>query len=520
MLATVLNRNKSHYLLIALIVLKMVLHYCIINPVYDLHRDEYLHLDMGDHLSAGYLSVPPLIAFVSLFIKWLGSSIFWIKFFPALFGVITMVLMWRIIEELQGGWYAQLLAGVVFICSAMLRLNMLYQPNSFDVLSWTWVFYLLVRFIHSGRRRCLLWLGVAIGLGFLNKYNMLFLVAGLIPAVLFSPQRRVFFNKYLYLGVLVALLLALPNLIWQIRNGMPVLHHMAELTKYQLVNVDRVGFLKTQLIFFMGGAFLVLSGFLALLLYRPFSLYRFLGLSYLFVILLFLYLRAKDYYALGLYPMLLAFGAVYWERLCSKSWLKCTRVAWILLVVIPFVYAFNVIFPVLGPVAIEQKAKKFEKFGLLRWEDGKNHVLPQDFADMLGWREMAALSRKAFALIPDSEKPYTIVICANYGQAGALNYYNRGQEGVRLPPAVSFNADYIFWFPRLEEIRYLILVDDEAPDERAHENATVFIKIGQVENPLAREYGTSVYLLKGISKALPARLLEWRKEEMASFRRY
>ena len=139
---------------------------------------------------------------------------------------------------------------------------------------------------------------------------------------------------------------------------------------------------------------------------------------------------------------------------------------------------------------------------------------------MLGWREMAALSRKAFALIPDSEKPYTILICANYGQAGALNYYNRGQEGVRLPPAVSFNADYVFWFPRLEEIRYLILVDDEAPDERAHENASVFIKIGQVENPLAREYGTSVYLLKGISKALPARLQEWRKEEIASFRRY
>jgi len=470
--------------------------------------------------SAGYLSVPPFTAFISLLIKWLGGAVFWVKFFPALFGAITMVLMWRIIEELRGGWYAQLLAGLAFICSVMLRLNMLYQPNSFDVLSWTWVFYLLVRFIHSGRRLCLLWLGVAIGLGFLNKYNMLFLLAGLIPAVLFSPQRRVFFNKYLYLGGAIALLLALPNIVWQIRNGMPVLHHMAELTKYQLVNVDRTGFLKTQLIFFMGGAFLVISGLLALLLYRPFSLYRFLGLTYLFVILLFLYLRAKDYYALGLYPMLLAFGAVYCERLFSGRWLKYTRVAWILLAIIPFAYAFNVIFPVLGPAAIAQKAKKFAQFGLLRWEDGKDHRLPQDFADMLGWREMAELSRKAFALIPDNEKPYTLVICGNYGQAGALNYYNRQQGAGIFPPAVSFNADYVFWFPEMEDIRYLVLVDDEAPDERAHEIATVFIKVGQVENPLAREYGTGVYLLKGISKALPARLAEWRQEKIVSLRKY
>src|SRR5687768_5928032 len=48
MLATVFNRNKTYYLLVALIAVKMVLHYCIINPVYDLHRDEYLHLDMAD----------------------------------------------------------------------------------------------------------------------------------------------------------------------------------------------------------------------------------------------------------------------------------------------------------------------------------------------------------------------------------------------------------------------------------------------------------------------------------------
>ncbi len=516
MTAIVFNHKKSNYLLAGLIALKILLHFLIIDPVYDLHRDEYLHLDMGSHISGGYLSVPPFTAIISLLIKWLGGSVFWVKFFPALFGIITLVFVWRIVDELQGGWYAQLLAGIVFIFSAMLRLNMLYQPNSFDVLCWTWIFYLLVRYMHSGHRRCLLWLGVAIGLGFLNKYNILFLVAGLIPAVLLSPQRNVFFNKYLYIGVGIALLLALPNIVWQIRNGMPVLHHMSELAEKQLVNVDRFDFLKSQFVFFLAGAFLLVSAIIGLLFYGPFRPYRFLGLTYLFVMLLFLYLRAKSYYALGLYPMLLAFGAVYWERLFRAGWLKYMRVLWVVLVIAPFLYLFNVIFPVMSPESIQQKSKKFQALGLLRWEDGKDHALPQDFADMLGWREMAALSQKAYARIPDSDKPYTLIICANYGQAGALNYYNHG----RLPAAVSFNADYIFWFPPLERIRYVMLVDDEEPDERARENSERIIKIGQVENPLAREYGTGVYLMEGISKELPARLHQWQQEEARSFRRY
>lgn len=514
--ATVSEHRRSYYLLAGLILLKMILHYCIIHPVYDLHRDEYLHLDMAGHLSGGYLSVPPLTAFISLLIKWLGNTVFWIKFFPALFGVLTMVLIWRMIEELQGAWYAQFLAGVVYIFSAMLRLNMLYQPNSVDVLCWTWVFYLLIRFMHTGHRRCLLWLGVAIGLGFLNKYNILFLVAGLVPAVLLSPQRKVFFNKYLYAGIAIALLLALPNLIWQIRNGMPVLHHMQELSERQLVNVNRFDFMKDQFAFFMAGALLIVSAVIALLFYRPFAPYRFLGLTYLFVLLLFLYLRAKSYYALGLYPMLLAFGAVYWERLFLAGWLKYMRAVWIVLIILPFFYLFNAIFPVLSPEVIQRKVHKFQALGVLRWEDGKDHALPQDFADMLGWSEMAALSRKAYAMIPDSDKANTLVICGNYGQAGALNYYNRG----KLPAAVSFNADYIFWFPPLENIRYLILVDDEEPDDRARENSTRIIKVGQVENRLAREYGTGVYLVEGLSKELPARLRQWQQEEVASFRRY
>ncbi len=190
------------------------------------------------------------------------------------------------------------------------------------------------------------------------------------------------------------------------------------------------------------------------------------------------------------------------------------RVAWLLLVIVPFAYLFNVLFPVLSPQVIQQKAKKFRALGLLHWEDGQDHALPQDFADMLGWREMAALALKAYEEVPEPSRAHTLVICGNYGQAGALNYYGDG----KLPFALSFNADYIFWFPPLEGLQYIILVDDEEPDEHAHRFSTSIEKIGQVSNPLAREYGTGVYLLKGIKPEAPAGLRTLQRQQVQELR--
>lgn len=507
------RRFAYPYLLLFFILVKIVLQYAVINPMYDLHRDEYLHLDLGNHISAGYLSVPPFTAFVSLLIKWLGNDVFWVKFFPVLFGVLTMLLIWRMVELLRGDWFAQVLAACAFLCSAYTRLNMLYQPNSFDVLCWTLLFYCLLQYIQTMHYKWLLWLGVILGIGFLNKYNILFLAVGMLPAALLSPQKQLFVNKYLYWAGGIALLIALPNIVWQLRNGLPVIHHMKELAQYQLVNVDRLDFLKSQLVFFLGGGFLIIAALIGFIFHTPFRPYRVIGWTYLFVLLLFIYLQAKDYYALGLYPVLLAFGSVYWERFFTQGWTRRLRVVWVLVIVLPFAFLLNVIFPILGPKAIAQKAEKFNSLGLLRWEDGKNHALPQDFADMLGWREMAALTLKAYEGVPDADKSKTIVICDNYGQAGALNYYNRG----KMPAVVSFNADYVFWFPRLDTVRCIIIVGDP-PDEIARAYTTTSVTVGTVMNPLAREYGAGVYVLTGVSREVPALLLKLGKEKEQVFR--
>src|SRR6478609_317061 len=98
--------TKKTLILIAFIIVKFLLQYSLISNDYDLQRDEYLHLDQANHLAWGYLSVPPVTSWISTIIKLLGNSVFWIKFFPALFGALTILVVWKTIEELKGNLFA------------------------------------------------------------------------------------------------------------------------------------------------------------------------------------------------------------------------------------------------------------------------------------------------------------------------------------------------------------------------------------------------------------------------------
>jgi hypothetical protein len=505
--------KRSYLLLLSLLVFKLVFHILVVNPVYDLHRDEYLHLEQANHLAAGYLSVPPFTAFLSLLIQFLGGGVFWVRFFPALFGALTMLLVWKLVELLKGGWYAQVLAAVVLLCSAMSRINIMFQPNSADILAWTLIFYLLVLYIRDGKPRLLLWMGCVAGVAFLNKYNILFLAVGLIPALLLTSQRKIFLDKYLYGGILIALLIALPNIIWQLQNGLPVLHHMKELAETQLVNVERLGFIKEQVLFFLLGTAIWVTGFIGLLRHAPFRPYRFVAWTFLLVMALFIYLKAKAYYALGLYPVMLAFGSVYWEQLFSRGWLKQVRFVWLVLLILPTAIFFRIIFPVLSPADLYAAMSPQMREGICKWEDGKVHDLPQDFADMRGWRELAGLTAKAYQQIPAWERKNTLIICDNYGQAGAINYY----AGNVVSPAITFSADYMFWFPHIDNLHYLIVVG-EAPREYVRKYTSGYTKTGQISDVLAREYGTGVYLIHGVAPIFPAKLRQWQLEEQAAFR--
>src|SRR5436190_5051287 len=205
--------SKRLLILFSLVAIKFILQYMLIDGAYDLHRDEYLHLDQARHLAWGYDSVPPVTSWISLIILKLGNGVFWIKFFPALFGALTIAMVWKIIQALGGNLFSQVLGAVAILLSAILRINILYQPNSLEILCWTILYYTLIQYIRSGNTNWLYTAGVITGFTFLNKYNVVFVILGLLPAILLTDQRKLFLNKHFYFSMLVALLIIAPNLV-------------------------------------------------------------------------------------------------------------------------------------------------------------------------------------------------------------------------------------------------------------------------------------------------------------------
>jgi hypothetical protein len=482
--------TKKTVILIAFILLKFVLQIVLLSPEYDLQRDEYLHLDQAHHLAWGYLSVPPVTSWFSYLIFLLGNSVFWIKFFPALFGVLTLVIVWKTIETLKGNLYALILGATCVVFSCLLRLNMLYQPNSFDVLSWTTFYYVVIQYITTKEKKWFYIGAIVFAFGFLNKYNILFLLIGFLPALLLSNQRKILAEKKLYFALILGLILILPNLLWQYHNQFPIVHHMKELAETQLVNVDRVDFLKEQLLFFIGSFLVILSGLYALLLYKPFANYKFFFTSIIFTLIVFIYFKAKAYYAIGLYPIYIAFGAVFLSNILNTGWKKYLKPIFILIPLLLFIPMYNLAYPNKSPETIVENPGKYKKMGMLRWEDGKEHALPQDFADMLGWKELARKTDSIYALLPNPEN--TLVLCDNYGQAGAINYYSK--KGIQ---AVSFNADYVNWFNLDVKYKNVIRVIEyeeaaaEFKETSQHFQSSAYV--GQITNKYAREYKTSIF---------------------------
>nr|WP_321409607.1 glycosyltransferase family 39 protein [uncultured Carboxylicivirga sp.] len=487
-------KKKETVILILFVIAKFVLQYILIDSVYDLHRDEFLHLDQANHLAWGYRSVPPFTSWNSWLIQLLGNGVFGVKFFPALYGALTIIVVWKLTEVFNGKLLAKILAATGILFSVLLRLNTLYQPNSFDVLSWTLVFYFLIRYVKSGRPKWIYLCAVSFALGFLNKYNIAFLAIGLLPANLLSCQRSIFLKKEILWALGIAFVMVLPNLIWQWNHHFPVVNHLSELSATQLVNVNRIDFLATQPLFYSGSVLLIIAALYALLFYQPFKEIRFLFFCFIIILTVYTYLKAKDYYAIGLYPVYIALGAVFLTDLFKKNWGKWVLILLILAPVASFAYMYGFLFPNKTPEYIMSHQDIYKSMGMLRWEDGKDHDIPQDFADMLEWNTLAQIADRAY---DDAiQLGETIVLCDNYGQAGAINFYSK-----KHLQAVSFSADYIDWFDLDKQYVNLIRVINGSEKESEFKETAVYFNqayaVDSITNRHAREQGTTVYIFKG-----------------------
>lgn len=492
-----MNWLRRNIIIVFLALVKLLLPFIIVDSSWELHRDEYLYYQQGQHLAAGYLENPSLIAVLSQISSWFGGTEFSIRLWPALIGAITLIVTSELTGELGGGRFAKTVAALGILFSAFMRIHFLFQPNMLDVLCWLSAAWFLVRYINRNHSVDLYLMCISLALGWWSKYSIAFFIAALMISLLLTPQRRIFRLRHFWLAALLAVVIITPNLVWQYQQNWPLMHHMTELRDTQLRYLSKTTFLKEQVLLLLPVVFVWLGGLYWLLRNKT---YRVLGYTYILVISLLMLGSGKGYYALGAYPMLLAAGGVWLERASAKRhWLRYATVSLILMASLPLV-------PVLLPSQSAANMAAFnqrfglKEAGLLRWEDQRDHILQQDYADMRGWKEMASATAKFFNGLPDTAKQQTIIYCRNYGQAGALRYYGKDVFGSKV---ITDNGSFLLWIPDNLPFKHLLFIGEEMPgtDDVVFNHFKSHSLIDSVRDPLSRSFGTKVIFYQDADSA-------------------
>lgn len=490
------NIRPEWQLIIILATLKLLIHF-FTNTNYELHRDAFLYLSQIEHLDWGYMSVPPLLAFLGkIILSVFGDSTFAVRLLPALVGTASVIIISMIVLEIGGRRWAILLASVAFILSpAFLRSNTLFQPVSLNQFFWLLSSYFVLRLINSQSPRYWIHLGILWGVAFLNKYSIVFFALALVIGLLMTPNRRLLFSRNLLFGAALGFIIILPNLFWQQAHNWPVITHMAELQRTQLVNVNIGDFFALQFLMNAHAVILWMAGLLFLLTSQSFTRkYQSLGLAYLVLLLLMIILRGKAYYTLGAYPMLFAAGGVAIAHYFRERYryFKPGVLGLMLLFSLPVIPYGLPLLPMDEMVNYTAISKDYGMEGALRWEDGQLHPLPQDYADMIGWEGFSEIVIDAYNGLDENEKANCQIYAENYGLAGALLYYGRD---VGLPEPVSFSDNFLLWAPENFHAEVFIYINRHLGQDISSNFDDIELA-GTLTNPYAREKGVKVYICR------------------------
>jgi 4-amino-4-deoxy-L-arabinose transferase-like glycosyltransferase len=413
---------SSDIAVLVYLALSTVLIHVITGGRYGFQRDELATLDDARHLAWGYVAYPPVTPFFGrLSLLLFGTSLAGFRFFAALAQAAALVLTVLMARELGGTRWAQVVAaaaGLPFCLGG----GALMQYVSFDYLFWVLTAYFVLRLLKSEDPRWWIAIGTSIGLGMLTKYTIAFFVAGLAAGMLLTPARRLLASKWLWFGIAAAVLIFLPNFIWQTQNGFVSLDFLRNIHARDL----RIGraryFLPDQLKLTLLAFPLWLTGLYFYFFSPAGRRFRALGWMYVVPLLLFVLARGRGYYLGAAYPMLYAAGAVW-----SEAWLaslgpqraRAWRAAVSTALVMDMVIAAAITLPI-APVNSNW------------WKTAVK--LNEDFPEEIGWPELVETVAKIRDSLPAEDRAQLGILGTNYGEAGAINLYG---PRYGLPTALS-----------------------------------------------------------------------------------
>jgi hypothetical protein len=411
---------SSDIAMLIYLALGTILLHALTGSRYGFQRDELATLDDARHLAWGYVAYPPVTPFFGrLSLLLFGTSLTGFRFFAALAEAVAVVLTGLMARELGGKRGAQLVAAAAAL-PFCIGGGALMQYVSFDYLSWVFTAYFVLRLLKSDDPRWWIAIGSAIGLGMLSKYTMGVFVAGLTVGVLLTDARRYLANKWLWFGIATAVLIFLPNLIWQAQHGFVPLDFLRHIHERD-VRIGRARyFLPEQLELTLFGFPLWLAGLYFYLVSAVGRRFRALGWMYIVPLLLFVMAKGRGYYLAAAYPMLYAAGALLLEQwLASLRRQSIARAfVWTALVA-DMVVTAAIMLPI-------------EPVNSTWWNLAVK--LNEDFREEIGWPELVETVAKIRDSLPPEDRAHLAILGTNYGEAGALNLYG---PAYGLPPAIS-----------------------------------------------------------------------------------
>jgi hypothetical protein len=436
---------------------------------YGYFRDELYYLAASDHLAAGYVDFAPLVAWLTHASRVLfGDSLHAIRLFPALAFGGEVVLAGALARELGARRWGLFLACASVLCAPVISGNAArLSMNPFEPLFWMGCLYVLLLALNRQKPQLLLGCGVLLGFGLENKHSTIFFLGALVFGLLLSSDRRLFATKWFWLAAAIALVIALPNVIWEYLHHFPTLEDLRNVkATHKNIELPPVAFFGQQIMMLSPFSAVVWIAGLAFLLFgrsRNGKRFRFLGLTYLAFLAVMMAFKGKDYYLAPIYPMLFAAGGVFWEKLTDpRPGLRWLRLAVATLVIVGGIIAAPLAMPILPPGKI---VPYMEALGIkmTRTETTMKGMLPQHFADEFGWPEMVASVAGVYNSLLPVERAKTAILAGNYGGAGAIDFFG---PWYNLPKAISAHQNYYYWGPREYTGERVILLEWTLEDAR------------------------------------------------------
>ena len=255
---------------------KLVLH--IATNMWEAHigygyfRDELYYLACSRHLAWGYVDHGPIVALqAKLALLLFGKSLAGIRMISAAAGAGRIFLTGMLAWSLGGRRPAQALAMIgVLMAPQYLGLDSYLSMNSMESLFWMTCLLALILIVRGGSNRLWLLFGLSAGVGLLNKPSMAFFLCALLVALLITPQRRLLFNRWAATGIALLVLIALPNLVWQVHNHWPTLEFLHNgRVENRNIKLAPLPFLVIQIVNLQPVSMLILGAGLIWLLRNP-----------------------------------------------------------------------------------------------------------------------------------------------------------------------------------------------------------------------------------------------------------